>query len=200
VVEATPDGILLRPVTAALIKRGRGLAKRKSDGKAGKWELIPRRGAGAQRRIAAKRKRNAKRETDEGLPRWCGPAFLHLFELLAARTVSVPRGLARECLTRSHRPGLATSSSPVPSAGGATEDRPGRKPGFTDPPAARVPAGRQNPAARSERRRDPVGSPFLSSWVLCGEPAPGLGEICVSREAAKDEGGAPVRVCDRSGT
>jgi hypothetical protein len=40
----------------------------------------------------------------------------------------------------------------------------------------------------------------LSSWVLCGEPAPGLGEICVSREAAKDEGGAPVRVCDRSGT
>lgn len=40
VVEATPDGILLRPVTAALIKRGRGLAKRKSDGKAGKasWQ------------------------------------------------------------------------------------------------------------------------------------------------------------------
>ena len=29
VVQATPDGILLQPVTAALIKRGRGLLKRK---------------------------------------------------------------------------------------------------------------------------------------------------------------------------
>jgi len=28
VVEATPDGILLKPVTAALIKRGRGVLKR----------------------------------------------------------------------------------------------------------------------------------------------------------------------------
>ena len=136
------------------------------------WEgkTISRRGAGVQRRIAAKRKRNAKRETDEGLPRWCGPAFLHLFELLAARTVSVPRGLARECLTRSHRPGLATSSSPVPSAGGATEDRPGRKPGFTDPPRPEPQRGDriQPPLLRcplgscggAERRRDPVGSSF----------------------------------------
>lgn len=38
VVEATPDGILLRPVTAALIKRGRGIAKRKPDTKpSGQW-------------------------------------------------------------------------------------------------------------------------------------------------------------------
>jgi bifunctional DNA-binding transcriptional regulator/antitoxin component of YhaV-PrlF toxin-antitoxin module len=29
VVSATPDGILLKPVTAALIKRGRGIVKRK---------------------------------------------------------------------------------------------------------------------------------------------------------------------------
>ena len=33
IVEATPDGILLKPVTAALIKRGRGIAKRKPDEK-----------------------------------------------------------------------------------------------------------------------------------------------------------------------
>ena len=33
VVQATPDGILLKPVTAALIKRGRGIAKRKPDDK-----------------------------------------------------------------------------------------------------------------------------------------------------------------------
>ena len=32
-VVATPDGILLKPVTAAMIKRGRGIVKRKSDGK-----------------------------------------------------------------------------------------------------------------------------------------------------------------------
>ena len=31
IVEATPEGILLKPVTAALIKRGRGIAKRKPD-------------------------------------------------------------------------------------------------------------------------------------------------------------------------
>jgi len=30
VVQATPDGILLKPVTSALIKRGRGILKRKS--------------------------------------------------------------------------------------------------------------------------------------------------------------------------
>jgi AbrB family looped-hinge helix DNA binding protein len=30
VVQATSDGILLKPVTAALIKRGRGIVKRKS--------------------------------------------------------------------------------------------------------------------------------------------------------------------------
>ena len=29
VVQATPEGILLKPVTAALIKRGRGILKRK---------------------------------------------------------------------------------------------------------------------------------------------------------------------------
>jgi AbrB family looped-hinge helix DNA binding protein len=29
IVQATPDGILLKPVTAALIKRGRGVLKRK---------------------------------------------------------------------------------------------------------------------------------------------------------------------------
>jgi hypothetical protein len=28
-VQATPDGILLKPVTAALIKKGRGILKRK---------------------------------------------------------------------------------------------------------------------------------------------------------------------------
>ena len=33
VVQATPDGILLKPVTAALIKRGRGILRRKSGGK-----------------------------------------------------------------------------------------------------------------------------------------------------------------------
>jgi AbrB family looped-hinge helix DNA binding protein len=33
VVEVTPDGILLKPVTAALIKRGRGIAKRRPDDK-----------------------------------------------------------------------------------------------------------------------------------------------------------------------
>ena len=34
VVQATPEGILLKPVTAALIKRGRGILKRKSGDKA----------------------------------------------------------------------------------------------------------------------------------------------------------------------
>ena len=33
IVEATPEGILLKPVTAALIRRGRGIAKRKPDDK-----------------------------------------------------------------------------------------------------------------------------------------------------------------------
>lgn len=33
VVQATPDGILLKPVTAALIKRGRGIVKRRPGGK-----------------------------------------------------------------------------------------------------------------------------------------------------------------------
>jgi AbrB family looped-hinge helix DNA binding protein len=33
VVQATPDGILLKPVTAALIKRGRGILKRKQQAK-----------------------------------------------------------------------------------------------------------------------------------------------------------------------
>lgn len=33
VVLSTPEGILLKPVTAALIKRGRGIAKRKPDEK-----------------------------------------------------------------------------------------------------------------------------------------------------------------------
>jgi AbrB family looped-hinge helix DNA binding protein len=33
VVQATPEGILLKPMTAALIKRGRGILKRKSGGK-----------------------------------------------------------------------------------------------------------------------------------------------------------------------
>lgn len=33
VVQATPEGILLKPVTAALIKRGRGILKRKTNDK-----------------------------------------------------------------------------------------------------------------------------------------------------------------------
>jgi len=33
VVQATPEGILLKPVTAALIKRGRGILKRRHGGK-----------------------------------------------------------------------------------------------------------------------------------------------------------------------
>ena len=33
VVQATPDGILLKPVTAALIRRGRGILKRKPGDK-----------------------------------------------------------------------------------------------------------------------------------------------------------------------
>ena len=33
VVQATPEGILLKPVTAALIKHGRGILKRKSSDK-----------------------------------------------------------------------------------------------------------------------------------------------------------------------
>ena len=33
VVQSTPEGILLKPVTAAAIKRGRGIAKRKPDDK-----------------------------------------------------------------------------------------------------------------------------------------------------------------------
>ncbi len=33
VVQATPEGILLKPVTAALIKRGRGILKRTQAGK-----------------------------------------------------------------------------------------------------------------------------------------------------------------------
>ena len=39
VVQATPEGILLKPVTAALIKRGRGIIKRKpgSQPLAGEW-------------------------------------------------------------------------------------------------------------------------------------------------------------------
>jgi len=32
-VVATPDGILIKPMTAAFIKRGRGILKRKSGGK-----------------------------------------------------------------------------------------------------------------------------------------------------------------------
>jgi hypothetical protein len=34
VVQATPEGILLKPVTAALIRKGRGILKRKHGGKA----------------------------------------------------------------------------------------------------------------------------------------------------------------------
>ncbi|MBI1842980.1 MAG: AbrB/MazE/SpoVT family DNA-binding domain-containing protein [Verrucomicrobia bacterium] len=39
VVQATADGILLKPVTAALIKHGRGILKRKAGDKplAGEW-------------------------------------------------------------------------------------------------------------------------------------------------------------------
>lgn len=39
IVQATPDGILLKPVTAALIKRGRGILKRKPGEQplAGEW-------------------------------------------------------------------------------------------------------------------------------------------------------------------
>jgi AbrB family looped-hinge helix DNA binding protein len=33
VVQATPEGILLKPVTAALIRRGRGILKRRPGGK-----------------------------------------------------------------------------------------------------------------------------------------------------------------------
>lgn len=33
IVTATEDGILLKPVTAAMIKRGRGIAKRRPDDK-----------------------------------------------------------------------------------------------------------------------------------------------------------------------
>ena len=33
IIEATPEGILLKPVTAALIRSGRGIAKRKPDDK-----------------------------------------------------------------------------------------------------------------------------------------------------------------------
>ncbi|MFH1022060.1 MAG: hypothetical protein V1809_01565 [Planctomycetota bacterium] len=33
VVTATPEGILLKPITAAMIERGRGIAKRKPDDK-----------------------------------------------------------------------------------------------------------------------------------------------------------------------
>ena len=33
VVQATPEGILLKPVTAALIRRGRGILKRTQGGK-----------------------------------------------------------------------------------------------------------------------------------------------------------------------
>ena len=33
VVQATPEGILLKPMTAALIKRGRGILKRSPPGK-----------------------------------------------------------------------------------------------------------------------------------------------------------------------
>jgi AbrB family looped-hinge helix DNA binding protein len=33
VVQATPEGILLKPVTAALIRRGRGILKRMQGGK-----------------------------------------------------------------------------------------------------------------------------------------------------------------------
>jgi AbrB family looped-hinge helix DNA binding protein len=33
VVQATPEGILLKPVTAALIRHGRGILKRKPGGK-----------------------------------------------------------------------------------------------------------------------------------------------------------------------
>lgn len=38
-VQATPDGILLKPVTAALIRKGRGILKRKPGQKplAGEW-------------------------------------------------------------------------------------------------------------------------------------------------------------------
>lgn len=32
-VEVTPEGILLKPITAALIRRGRGIAKRQPDSK-----------------------------------------------------------------------------------------------------------------------------------------------------------------------
>ena len=33
VVQATAEGILLKPMTAALIKRGRGILKRRADGR-----------------------------------------------------------------------------------------------------------------------------------------------------------------------
>ena len=40
VVQATPDGILLKPVTAALVKQGRGILKRKPGAQpfAEEWE------------------------------------------------------------------------------------------------------------------------------------------------------------------
>ena len=39
VIQATPEGILLKPVTAALIKQGRGIIRRKAGDKAlaGEW-------------------------------------------------------------------------------------------------------------------------------------------------------------------
>ena len=79
-------------------------------------------------------------------------------------------------LTHSHR---LVVRSPRLSAGGATDDRPGRKPGFTGTPAARAPAGRQNPTdllscARMMRRTLP-----LVSWdrLISRQDAKG-GEAC----------------------
>lgn len=37
VVQATPEGILLKPVTAALIKKGRGILKRKAKPLVEEW-------------------------------------------------------------------------------------------------------------------------------------------------------------------
>jgi hypothetical protein len=106
--------------------------------------------------------------------------------------IVIPVWLRKQCFTRSHRPEVASSSSPVPSAGCAAEDRPGRKPGFTDPPAARAPAGRQNSAAPAalparivRRQGEETGSfrfPFLVFLSSLRRTSSGSwGDLCLTR-------------------
>jgi hypothetical protein len=76
-----------------------------------------------------------------------------------------PAPEARQMIGPGVSPGSPIPPRPEPQRGDSIQ-----------PPLLRCPLGEEAGSCRL---------PFLSSWVLCGEPAPGFGEIMVSREDAK---------------